>query len=1179
MTMTSKKIKYIASATLLVLGLVIFFLSTRESHISGGADRHIAERVSRRVEQRWSKLESYAARVLEGDCSEWMDVDKLPSDMVVYRYCSDTLQAWCNEFSVYNDNLGPNYYFRTLSDPRRSPYSRLADVSEEMSFVNMGPKWYLTRTYSHEDVKVIVGLEVINTQLLGPKNNVNTRLGVPEDYNVRPLSYDGGVPVSVKGVPLFKIRCEDMSGSTHANTMLLWLALTLALAAAVLYLSAHPSLGRFGAVSLCMSAAMLAFYIWGRTIHGQFTIFSPVLYAGNEVLYSLGAVVIINLAIMNLSFCLCLCRASLCRKLRTRTQGIVALSAAVVAVIGILFYTQSTLRSIILNSGISLELYKLSEISFFGILVYASFITMLISVPLILQAVQPAVGRTLGIRYDALSLNNRIGFALLIAVFMVSSSSIIGFRKEQGRMEALANRLSFDRDIALEVRLKVIEPQIADDMIISALSVFNNTASTIQNRISDYYFSRNEQDYSISVYVFNNTNNSRAAANQYNAILKDGVPISDNSRFLYVKRDGGHSYYVGVFLYLIEGSGLSRVVVRLESRDTRGNKGYAGIFGITPPGKVAIPAGYSYARYEGSDLKSFGGAYAYPTRLEGDFEERLSRGARHMSYGGYTHFFTTVGDRETVVLSRPNVSVFTYIVSGTFIAILAYLVLSLLVLRRRKDTVLYGKSYFRSRISGILLTSLVLTLVVMASVSVFFVYNRNDSNMHSVMSDKINSITMMVEAGSHGVFNGGDVRRRELRDLIERIGGDTCSDITIYTASGRLLLSTTPMVFNRQLLGQRINGDAYRQIVYEHRRYCLQRERVGNVSFYSMYAPIRDDGGDLVGIICSPYNDDNYDFEEDAITHSMTILSLFLVFLLASMLIVSRVVDKMFRPLSEMSSKMNAAGLGDLDYIEYDRDDEISLIVQAYNRMVGELKESSKKLAQAERDKAWNEMARQVAHEIKNPLTPMKLQIQRLIRLRQKEDPSWLDKFDEASKVLLDHIEILTETANEFSAFAKPYAEEVTTIRLDLALQEEITMFNNKDNVRFDFLGLEGVSIVGPKPQLTRVFVNLINNAVQAIGDRPDGHIVISLRNSSGSDAFYDVVFEDNGPGVSEENVAKLFTPNFTTKNGGSGLGLALSRSVLERCGASIRYNRSFSLGGACFTISYPKKPAEITSA
>ena len=143
-------------------------------------------------------------------------------------------------------------------------------------------------------------------------------------------------------------------------------------------------------------------------------------------------------------------------------------------------------------------------------------------------------------------------------------------------------------------------------------------------------------------------------------------------------------------------------------------------------------------------------------------------------------------------------------------------------------------------------------------------------------------------------------------------------------------------------------------------------------------------------------------------------------------------------------------------------------------------------------------------------------------------------------------------------------------------------MFDNKDNIEFTYVGMEGAAVMGPKPQLTRVFVNLITNSVQAIeiqqqeaadaGREPvRGRIMVSLRNSS-KEGFYDIVFEDNGPGVKPENQPKLFTPNFTTKSAGTGLGLAICRSILEKCGADIAYSKSFSLEGACFTVRYPKE-------
>ena len=357
---------------------------------------------------------------------------------------------------------------------------------------------------------------------------------------------------------------------------------------------------------------------------------------------------------------------------------------------------------------------------------------------------------------------------------------------------------------------------------------------------------------------------------------------------------------------------------------------------------------------------------------------------------------------------------------------------------------------------------------------------------------------------------------------------------------------------------------------------------MGNVKFYSMYAPIMNDGGDMIAIICSPYNEDNYDFEEDAVTHSMTIVSLFIVLLLLALLTVSRVVDKMFKPLSEMGRKMNEASINNLEYIVYERDDEVARLVRAYNLMVHDLYNSTRKLTQAERDKAWATMARQVAHEIKNPLTPIKLQIQRLIRMKKNGNPAWADRFDEISVEVLKQIDLLADTANEFSTFAKLYTEEPVEINLDNLLKEEIDLFDSRDNIRFSYMGLDNATVMGPKPQLTRVFVNLINNAVQAIenaqteaeekGLEPfTGRIVVSLRLSS-KDGFYDIVFEDNGPGVSEENRSKLFTPNFTTKSNGTGLGLSICRNILEKCNGEIFYSKSFSLKGACFTVRFPRR-------
>ncbi len=1153
----SYTLRNIAAAVLLIAGISLMILSLGHLGVSD-TGKSAARIAGKRIDKKLDKLDTYIVRALSQDPSEWLDLGELPEDMVVYRYCSDTLQSWCNEFPLSNDNIKSFSYIPFIANPRIPILSPLADVSEDPVYINMGLGGYIVKAVQQGDVKIIAGIEISNLAL---------NLG--QEYSIKELSNDGGAVVRVHDRPLFKINYELLTKRSNVDSGMLFAAMIFIAVAALLFLSTKKSVARLKLTLLVSFIVMLAGYLIGRNIRDSFEVFSPMFYAGNELLYSLGAVVIINLLILVFALCIYMARRDICASLKTRRSRTLFFGIETITIIGIIAYGFITLSSILLNSSGAIGLYKLSSLNLFSIAVYASFLTMFMSIPLLLQTAQPLIVEGYGKKYDALSLGARIVFSTLISALLVISSVTLSLDKEQKRMEVLANRLSFDRDISLELYLRSIEGQIANDMVISALSVFNNTGNTIQSRIRDSYFARNERNYTLSVYVFNPSNNTRAAASQYNSLLNDAEPIADNSRFSYVKRDNGHSYYIGVFMYLVEGSGVSRVLIRLDSRDTRNTKGYAGIFGISPPGKVTLPKGYSYARYENGDLTNYIGNFAYPTRISDFSSASLSEyGLGREISDGYLHYLTVVNDGELAIISRPQVSFLDYLVMVLVLAIVSFLILSILVIGRDKHLT-FERSYFRNRLEAVLLISLVATLILIAGVSVFFVYSRNDINMRTIMSDKISSITSMIDAGLTDVQNIRNLDRRTFRDLLERVGNDTNSDISFYTMDGKMLMSTAPMVFERMILGDRLNGKAYGEIVYKNNRYVILKENVGGVHFYSMYAPIFDGNGSQIGIICSPYNEDTFDFEEEAVTHSMTIISLFIVLLLLAMLTVTRIVDRIFKPLIEMSEKIAISDVESLEYIEYDRDDEVSSIVNAYNRMVTELSESTRQLAQAERDKAWSGMARQVAHEIKNPLTPMKLQLQRVIRLKQKNDPSWQERFDEASKVLLDHIDILTDTANEFSTFAKLYTEEASDIVLDKLLKEEIAMFDNKENIQFDYIGLDDIHILGPKPQLTRVFVNLLNNAVQAIEDKEDGRIMVSLRNSNEA-GYYDIVFEDNGEGVSEENVSKLFTPNFTTKSAGSGLGLAISRSILERCGAKIHYQRSFALGGACFVIHYP---------
>ena len=1144
-----KKSNNILAAVLALISIILLTVALAAPRMPGDTDTAAAH-VERNLERRLKSLESFVEK----------SPRELPQDMVIYRYHGDSLYQWSNQFPVFRDDINSGNVFQKLSSITIRGGSPLSEVGPEWGFYNLGSKWYLAKRMDSPEESVIEGFEVMDSQNPDVFNGVNPRIGLSDRYSVKPLTFSGGSAVSIGGTPQFKVLYDSLSGTATADAGLIFFAFAFFAAASIIFLLATRTLRRCIAVSLAMLLAMTALYAWGYASQGEYRIFSPELYAGT-VLHSLGSVIIVNLAILMLTLNLYFVRHDLHTRLNDRAAKAAGYVAGLIWIAGIAAYAYFSLRSIVLNSNVSMEVFRLGRFSIFSYLLLFSFIAMLLSIPMVCKMIKFPSG--------IFSSKGKLVYSLLVSCFIVATASFLGFRKEQNRVAVWADRLTLDRDIALELKLRRIEQQIAGDIFIPTLSLLDNAQSTIQNRITERYFARESQSYNISVYLIPED----AGADQisfFNNRIIGGEPIGDNCRFLYSDTSYGMPRYDGMFLYLIQPSRVVRMILEIEQKAGGSYRGYSGLLGVSYPGRVNIPSRYSYARYVGGDIKLFKGNYAYPTTMNDRLYSDVYEGdITTLTADSYRHFFNTVGSDQAVIISRPKTNIFTYVIASVFLALVMFLLMSLFTIRPHRRRV-EERSYFKNRIGAVIMSSLALALVAMAVVSVAFVSRSYQDNMHRLMSEKINAVQSMVYSRIGPVNTASEFRAPSMQALLKSVSDDVESDITIYSSDGHLIVSSSPVIFERMILGGRVNEKAFDNIIQSHKRYFINREKIGRRSYYSMYAPLIGDGGHISGIICSPYTEDGYYFERDAAMHALAILTVFIILLIIARLMVVAVIGRMFKPITEMKHKMLSANLDSLEYIQYDQQDEIQSLVQSYNRMVSELSESTRRLAQAERDKAWSGMARQVAHEIKNPLTPMKLQLQRLIRLKQKNAPDWQEKFDEMAKVLLDHIDILSDTANEFSSFAKLYTEPSTKINLDIVLQEEISMFDNKEGIKFEYIGLKGTVVMGPKPQLTRVFVNLVNNAVQALEGCSDGIVRVSLRNST-QEGFYDIVFEDNGPGVAEENVQKLFTPNFTTKNGGSGLGLAISRSVLERCNATISYSKSFTLGGACFTIVYPK--------
>ena len=1178
--------------TALVLALILFVLSMI-GNSAGNDTEKTAQEMAAHIEKRLDMLEKYSDAARKTDRKELILPEGLPEDMVIYRYINDTLQSWSNQFSIINDDISSLMVFHRLTDRKASITSPLTEATEEVSYMNIGPKWYLVKSVlGHDNQRIISGLEIKNTLIDDARRNengVNPRLKLPGRFSVLPLNHSGGSAVRINGKPLFKVIFDSSQATPFFdNSMLRWVAVLLFAVAIIMFIAGHRSLKVYYVVISTLTVLFIMSFIWGLQMSGGTELFSPTIYADGALLFSLGALLLLNTFLTLFLTCTFFVRnrivAAISRNKTRRRRNLIIYGVIILlCTIGVCAYTQFTLKSLLTNSNISMELYRWNMNVPYTVMVYVSYTGLLFCILLLIQSLRPVVKEFLGFKYDMFSTRPLILFAILCSAYFTITSGNLGFSKEQDRVSVWANRLSVDRDLSLEIQLKSVEESIAYDRLISALSSLDNTGNMIQNRIGDFYLPRIRQSYNISVKVFNN--NDLSGQMLINNIARTGTPIAQGSRFMFMTDTNGHSSYAGIFMFYNPDNGLTRMILQIEPNSNREDRGYYSILGrFSKPGDINIPSFYSYAKYKEGRLISYKGNYPYPTNYDYAAKGYLSDGKSDIGReNGYVHFMNLVSDDELIVISRQKRGGLVYFTSFSYLCLALSGILSIFARSRGKKK-MFKSNYFRTRINTILFISSSLILVSMTIISILFVYKRNQENMYNLMSSRITTVQALVERQARSAKDWKDLDNQDFASLMENISNTVKCDITLYTPGGKVFRSTTPEVFERMIMGSRINEKAYHNIRYLHQRYYIHREKITDYSYWALYAPVFNDSGQIIAIVGTPYTDRNFDFRREAFFHAALIINIFLLLLIGSLLFSTREVNSMFQPLIEMGKKMNVADIHNLEYIIYKRKDEISSLVDAYNRMVKDLSESTRLLAQAERDKAWSQMARQVAHEIKNPLTPIKLQIQRLIRMKQNGNPAWEQRFDEVSDVVLEHIDILTETANEFSTFAKLYSEEPVLMDLDKTLKDQFLIFDNKENIRIEYIGMEEAFVMAPKPQLIRVFVNLITNAVQAVeisqkeamehGEQhEEGRVLVCLRNSI-RDGYYDIVFDDNGSGVKDENLEKLFTPNFTTKSSGTGLGLAICRNIIEKCEGEIRYQKSFALGGASFIVTIPKHKA-----
>ncbi|PNQ74705.1 two-component sensor histidine kinase [Hanstruepera neustonica] len=248
--------------------------------------------------------------------------------------------------------------------------------------------------------------------------------------------------------------------------------------------------------------------------------------------------------------------------------------------------------------------------------------------------------------------------------------------------------------------------------------------------------------------------------------------------------------------------------------------------------------------------------------------------------------------------------------------------------------------------------------------------------------------------------------------------------------------------------------------------------------------------------------------------------------------------------------------------------EEIEALINSYNSMIDELEESAVKLATSEREQAWREMAKQVAHEIKNPLTPMRLSVQSFQRKFDPTDENITKKVDEFSKTLIQQIDTMSSIASAFSNFAKMPAQQNETLNVVKIVKLALDIFN-EDYIIFKASD-DQIIAKFDRTQLIRVVTNLVKNGIQAFPENSNKTPQIIVEVNSEGD-MVNVIVSDNGRGISEKNKSKIFEPKFTTKTSGMGLGLAMVKNIVETYNGNITFTSQEGVG-TTFKVTFPKE-------
>ncbi|MBE0647031.1 MAG: GHKL domain-containing protein [Bacteroidales bacterium] len=914
---------------------------------------------------------------------------------------------------------------------------------------------------------------------------------------------------------------------------------------------------------------------WPASLYNS-ELFGPVLYSSSRLFPSLGDFLLNSLLILVVGFIFYqtwpakqtgIVRPPWKRSVHTVLYFLVSLLALLLVMAGI--------NSLVIHSTLPMNLENISRLSWESIPAFASISFLgLAWILLTLRLTVETKAKKFPFAW----------FFLAMALFAVGATVVLNRannQREKEQRELIALQLAARQNPVTEMLLQQLvdtilqDPHIRQTLAVSGRSEADQlmTDDSTTRYLLQHFFKDYWNNYNVLITICRPSKTLR--------IQPQGFVIGCSAYFDEVIASFGKNCQEGIY-FLDYGYGNENYISRLpitgsetilyveiSSRSTYRDLGYPELLVDRRTYDVPDLADYSYAFFQGNQLVHRVGEYTYGFDLSGYVD--TVTGNLLTSSDRMDHFLYRINNTDTLLISKPLPTSLSIISPFSYLLIFMFLLfgagygighlgdlrpISALSLRNR----------LQLSMLGMIITLFIITGLLMM---VYLTWLNSEKNEENLMERTL-SILIEVEHKFDNLGNLQDAEVEELENVLIKFSNVFFSDINLYNPQGVLLASSRPRIFQEGLISDLINPQAYRRLHQKRTSMFVQTEHIGGLNYLSAYVPFYNTQNKLLGYLNLPYFSRQDDLRREISTFLIAFINIYVLFFLIGALVTYLVSNYITSPLKLLAQRIGRIRIGKTnDKLVWRRNDEIGTLVGEYNRMLDELIVSAERLAVSERESAWREMAQQVAHEIKNPLTPMKLGVQYLQKAWEEGAEDWDIRLKRFSDALIVQIDTLSSIASEFSYFARMPEPENAILNLDDLIRDALLIYKDVSAIQVSFHPSPPAKwVYADQRQLLRVFSNLINNAIEAIEARPDteGKIAVETENTEGETI---VRISDNGKGIGPEEADNIFQPNFTTRSGGAGLGLAIVKGIIHSVGGSVTFT-SEPGKMTTFTIRFP---------